>query len=117
LGWTGQDSDTFVVVVRGAIFLHLAVLLSFLSIMILGALVDHHGIVALRCTHSGSRGTSALSEVVEDLLAVAAVWQLLAYGVTLWLAPVVSVGVAIGALSEVVFIGLIGAAVVLVELH
>lgn len=97
--------------------MHLAVLLSFLSILILGALVDHHGIVALGHTHAGSIGTSTLPEVIEDLLAIATVGQLLANGSTLVIATVVRIGVAVGALREVIFVGLISAAVVFVQLH
>ena len=97
--------------------MHLAVLLSFLSILILGALVDHHGIVALGHIRTGSVSTSALPEVIEDLLAVATVGQLLADGATLVIATIDGVGVAVGALREMIFIGLISAAVVFVELH
>lgn len=97
--------------------MHLAVLLSFLSILILGALVDHHGIVALRHTHTGSIGTSALPKVIEDLLAVATVGQLLADGATLVIATIDGVVVAVRALREMIFIGLISAAVVFVELN
>ena len=107
------DSDLLVVEVRGALLLHYAVLLSFLSGMILGALVDHHSIIAQRPTHSGS---STLSEMLQDLLAIGAVKQLLACSSLLSLSTIVPICIFVGTPSEVVIVDLLIGTIVLIEL-